>query len=242
MKKLYTLCAVILSSFAAMAQCTPDPSVTKPGLYPGVLPDAIVGTPYSQSCTLMVPLDTAIKYQGTTYNVRVDSASVVSMSDLPKGFSYVCNKTTRTWNGGERGCAKLMGDPVATDVGSYTVYVKVRTYFKIVGLPNQLDQLDSSTIDIKVVMPNALDEQMQLAGFKAYPNPAQNQLRLSLNRYQSDARFEVFNLMGQAFEVNTQLSGNTGEAILDISQLKPGVYIVKSNINGSSVQQKFIKE
>lgn len=242
MKRIYFIFSLVLMSLSGMAQCVPDATVTKPGLYPGKLPNAIVGNAYSQVATLMVPLDTALLYQGTLYNIRVDSATVVSMSDLPKGFAYECDKPSRTWNGGQRGCARLFGDPVATNVGSYVVYVKVRTFFKIIGLPNQFDQLDSSSIDFKVEMPNALQEVNQAVGLKAYPNPTKDELTLVLNKYNGQTQFEVYNSLGQKFELPQQNYSNTGEVKLNTQGLTPGVYFVKSSFEGTSSFVKFIKE
>jgi len=74
MKKIYLSLVALSLSMAALAQCTPDPSVTKPGISPAKLPDGIVGEPYSQVVTLLVPLDSTILYQGTPYNIRIDSA------------------------------------------------------------------------------------------------------------------------------------------------------------------------
>jgi len=45
MKKIYLSLVALSLSMAALAQCTPDPSVTKPGISPAKLPDGIVGEP-----------------------------------------------------------------------------------------------------------------------------------------------------------------------------------------------------
>lgn len=242
MKKLYIFIALATLTFAAFAQCTPNANVTKPGLYPNVLADAIAGQPYSEVATLMVPRDTSITYQGNLYNIKVDSATVTSISDLPPGFSYECDNPRRTWPGGGKGCARLFGNPLAINVGKYEVLVKVRTYFKIVGLPNQLDQYDSSTVDITIVLPNGVQEQFQQIGMKAYPNPVSNLLKVSINQYNLEGNMEVIDILGKNMGLTPTYSSNTGEVSFDVSSLVPGVYLVRREIEGQVYQTKFIKE
>jgi hypothetical protein len=226
-------------SFAQL--CTPDPTLTKPGLKPSKLPDGIVGTPYSQVATLVVPKDTVIVYTGNTYNVVVDSANVVGMSGLPLNFDYECNKPSKSWAGGERGCARLFGTPATSNIGTYKIYVKVRTYFKIVGLPNQLDQLDSSIIDFNIVSANAIQELNQSNGFSAYPNPCTNILTLKLNNFTSTGIYTIQNLIGESVETKPSISTNTGEITFDVSALKPGVYLIIGENEGTKFQSKFFK-
>ncbi|MDZ4666958.1 MAG: T9SS type A sorting domain-containing protein [bacterium] len=242
MKKIYLILALSAITFAGFAQCTPDPSVNKPGISPAKLADAIAGTPYSEVATLMVPKDTVFVYLGNTYNAVIDSATVVSISDLPAGFAYECDKVSRTWNGGSKGCARLYGNPLAVHVGKYEVVVKVRTFLKITGSPTQFDQLDSSTIDINIVLPNAIQEQFQYAGIKIFPNPVSNVLNVSINQYTSEGSYEIFDLLGQRFNLAPSYSSQTGEVKFDVSNLKPGVYVVKREVNGYIYQSKFVKE
>ncbi|MCG9881257.1 MAG: T9SS type A sorting domain-containing protein [Bacteroidia bacterium] len=242
MKKIYLSLFSLVLSFAAMAQCTPDASVTKPGISPFKLPDGVTGQPYSQVVTLMVPRDSSIMYQGNMYNVVIDSASVVSISDLPTGFGYEANKASRTWNGGERGCARLFGNPIASSVGDYVVKVKVRTFFKIVGLATPLDQLDSSTIDFRVVMGSSLNEINQAHKLVAYPNPAKEELNIELPIYSKQTSFSVFNLMGQNMNINSEISSQTNEVKFNISNLPSGIYMVYGLSDNKPYQARFIKE
>jgi hypothetical protein len=242
MKKIYLTLLFAMIGIMANAQCTPDPNYTKPGLYPNRMPDGIVGTWFEQTLTLIVPKDTQINYSGNLYNIKVDSATVVEISDLPSSFSYICDNARRTWAGGAKGCAKMTGIPMASDTGKIQIYVKVRTFFKIVGLSNQLDQLDSSTIDFLIKMPTALQELEKEAGLKAFPNPAQNILHVVVSNYNAKATYEIYNIMGQLFPTTTTYSPNTGEVTFNIGDLLPGVYFVKGENEGRTYQARFIKE
>lgn len=242
MKRILLFIAAVALSYIASAQCTPDSTLKKPGLKPDRLPNGIVGTLYGETVTLFVPLDTTIFFNGTYYKAIIDSASVVELTHMPVNFGYTCDKPSRTWKGGTRGCARLYGTPVTSDTGDYVIKVKVRTFFKVVGLPNQMDQLDSSTIDFKVVMPTALQEVQQSAGMKIYPNPAKNELVVEPGRYDLSARYAVYNLMGQEMSVTPEFYGNTGTVKFNLEQMPAGVYIIKSEAAGSSWQQRFVKE
>lgn len=242
MKKIYLTLLFAAAGFMASAQCTPDPTIKKPGLYPSKMPDGIVGTWFEATLTLVVPKDTQIVFSGTLYNVKIDSATVVGISDLPTGFTYIADNPRRTWAGGAKGCAKMTGMPLAVDTGNHKIYVKVRTFFKIVDLPSQLDQLDSSTIDFLLKMPTAVQELEQAAGLKAYPNPAQNVLYVEVSKYNSKVTYEIYNIVGQSFPITTNYSPNTGQVTFDISSLLPGVYFVRGENDGRTYQTRFIKE
>jgi|688.fasta_scaffold102130_3 hypothetical protein len=241
MKKIYLILFVLTLSIGAFAQCTPDPNVTKPGISPAKLPDGIVGVPYSQVITLIVPLDSTIVYQGNPYNVRIDSATVVSISDLPVGFGYEANKVSRTWNGGEKGCAKLFGNPISSSVGFYEVSVKVRTFFKIIGLPNQLDQLDSSIIDFRVVLGNSIQELSTAKRLIAYPNPVKDEINVELPQYSEASQFCIYNMMGQNMSLTPSYSSNTGEIKFNTSSLPSGMYLIHGQNNNKNYQVRFVK-
>jgi hypothetical protein len=103
MLKRITLFIALFASFQfAQAQCTPDPALTYPGISPNKLPNGIVGEAYSQVISLMVPLDTSVSLSGTVYNVRVDSASVISIENVPSNsircyFDYNEIETRPLW-------------------------------------------------------------------------------------------------------------------------------------------------
>ena len=117
MKKLILILSIIGAAHFAIAQCTPDPTLTYPGIKPAKLPDGIVGTAYSETVSLMVPLDTNLVYNGTPVTVRVDSARVIYISMLPHNFTYVTDKPTQTGGGGKKGCGVICGMPVVLGIG-----------------------------------------------------------------------------------------------------------------------------
>ena len=71
-----------------------------------------------------------------------------------------------------------------------------------------------------------------------YPNPAKDQINVSLSNNKAIAEMKITNLLGQ-YVSNTQYQGST----LDISALKAGIYLlVTSDISGNVYRSQFIKE
>jgi hypothetical protein len=243
MKKIFTVLVALAASFNLLAQpCTPDPALTYPGIMPTKLPNGMVGNPYSEVVSLMVPLDTSLVINGTPVTVRVDSARVIYISSLPKNFTYECDKPTQTWNGGAKGCAKITGTPEIGDDKKHVIWVKTQTWFKVVGLTNQFDQIDSSSIDFTVDAANSVNELKHLPKLVVYPNPVKEELTIALHQYDAAAHFEVYNLLGSKQSIQQQLNWNAGVATIATKELPSGVYFVKGFINGKEFQAKFIKE
>jgi hypothetical protein len=242
MKKLILILSIIGAAHFAIAQCTPDPTLTYPGIKPAKLPDGIVGTAYSETVSLMVPQDTNLIYNGTPVTVRVDSARVIYISMLPHNFSYVTDKPSQTWGGGKKGCAVISGMPDVIGIGKYAITVKTQTWFKVIGLSNTFDQIDSSSIDFEIRNANSVKEIAKAKSLKVYPNPAKEELIIELNQYDAKAYFEVYNILGSKLDVSYNLNSHTGMAKLNISELPNGVYFVRGKLNGNNYQAKFIKE
>ncbi|MDP1726506.1 MAG: T9SS type A sorting domain-containing protein [Bacteroidota bacterium] len=244
MKKLYIIIALLLPVLSAWAQpCTPDPTLTTPGIKPSKIPNGVLGISYSQVISLMVPLDTTVVWNSTAVNIKVDSATVIYLSDFPYGFTYECDKISRTWNGGQKGCARLFGMPDTNNLGDYKIWVKTRTYFKIVGITGNFDQIDSSAIDFTIQQwPLGLRESLKFQQLKMSPNPVINVISVEMDQYNSKAHFIISNILGQQFTIVPVFEPNTSEIKFDVSALPSGVYIIKSEIGNQIAQSRFVKE
>ncbi len=244
MKKLYIIIALLFPVLSVFAQpCTPDSTLTTPGIKPYKIPNGVLGVAYSQVISLMVPLDTTVVWSGTAVNIKVDSATVIYLSDFPSGFAYDCDKLSRTWNGGQKGCARLFGMPDTNNLGDYKIWVKTRTFFKIVGLSGNFDQIDSSAIDFTIQQwPIGLRESLKFKSLKMSPNPVTNLLSVEMDQYSSNAHFIISNILGQQFTIVPVFEPNTGDVKFDVSALPAGVYIIKSEIGNQIAQSRFIKE
>jgi hypothetical protein len=70
-----------------------------------------------------------------------------------------------------------------------------------------------------------------------YPNPASTSF--TIEAQSSVENVSVYNMLGQEVINSTP---NNQQAIIDISTLKTGVYIVKASINGVISSSRLVKE
>jgi len=241
MKKILLLTAAAFSLANIFAQpCIPKPDWNKPGISPGRLADAEVGVPYNQTITFVVPLDTSAVFNGTPYNVRIDSAKILYIKGYPEGFNYEADKQSLTYNGGTKGCAKLTGTATSSQTGNYSIWVKVDTWFKIVGLPNnQFEQIDSSQIDFKVVMPNTIRSLYDKKTISSFPNPVKNILTVDLNSYSNAVQARVYDILGNSIKIEP-IPGN--ELKYNTADLKSGIYFIEVKDGKNLYVIRFIKE
>ena len=139
----YTVTVTDAASHTAVAQvtttvincgnvCTPDPSVTQPGIYPSAsdsIPCIVRNVAYNFSLTFMN--FTTVSLAGTTFTM--DSLRIDSINNLPCNITWTTNKApNNTYGSGEVGCIKLSG--TTTDpVGQYKLDVAVTAYIHGLG-------------------------------------------------------------------------------------------------------------
>ena len=81
MKKLLFITVVILYTNASFGQCTPNTSISSPGIYPDEitnLPESFVGQPYFAQIDVLTPLDTSVSLSGINVNVTIDNIELTS--------------------------------------------------------------------------------------------------------------------------------------------------------------------
>jgi len=121
---------ILLSAFALMltlsqaqAQCTPDVSITTPGIYPDTITNLPLGTVnvfYDTDIQLRILTDTTI---APGLDVTVIDITVDSVGGLPAGFSYACNPVNCVFEAGTNGCIRLSGTNANAGVYDLSVYV-----------------------------------------------------------------------------------------------------------------------
>ena len=107
--------------------------------------------------------------------------------------------------------------------------------FAVTGLnanPAQEAQLGNAVIVPNQLAVTSFDKPV----FSTFPNPAEHFLNIESD--QNIESLSVFNMIGQQI-YNEQLQKNT--AVLDVSELQTGMYIVKASINGKSATSRIIK-
>ncbi|NMD01222.1 MAG: T9SS type A sorting domain-containing protein [Bacteroidales bacterium] len=75
-----------------------------------------------------------------------------------------------------------------------------------------------------------------------YPNPAYNNLTLEVVDVDvNTAQFEIYDLMGRKLEIEAKNTFGNSQFQFDVSGLKQGIYILRSKINGLTINQRFTK-
>jgi len=252
MKKRLLLAAVaFLTSLSVSAQCTADPQYTEPGVYPDSatgMVAACIDVPYSETITIIVPVDTTAIIFGLPVTLPFDSV-VVSSWDWGglTGFTYACSSPDNIFSpvdgcafeGDKTGCILVEGNPTVGDIGSYQQTITTDAYLQGNPLGNP------STVIVDYYYIQVIDCGLGLypmtnSKFLVYPNPAKSVITLNgLNGIDVES-ISVTDMSGKLFE---SYSNVTGAALdMDIEYLESGMYFVTINYNGTSEVVKFIKE
>ncbi|MGB0914632.1 MAG: T9SS type A sorting domain-containing protein [Crocinitomicaceae bacterium] len=129
MKKLLIalLSIFCLGTLSIQAQCVIDYTQTQPGIYPDTLPNGMVGVPYSEGITFVMPLDTS-GFDFTNFYIQ-------SISGLPFGLNWQCNSPGTNCNydpqADQYGCMEVYGTPLMA--GTYPLDVTVIATLNVLG-------------------------------------------------------------------------------------------------------------
>jgi len=253
MKKLILLFTVIIFSFNNVnAQCSPNFLFTAlgfPGVYPpelaipGVpmvgISDGIVGSPYSQTLTLVVLEDTTMDIASFLPATAVSAMSLAGISTvmslnvnhvvydvggLPNGLNYTCDQSACQYASGVDGCILIDGTP--TQGGTFPVPVNMTVNVQIPAIPNPIPGLPpilpSTAMDLPAFP--AVEYDLLISGgtavtdfkssdFTLFPNPTTNTTTLSLT---TTADVKIYNVLG--------------EVVLNYSSVKNTLNIKKSDL------------
>lgn len=258
--KKISLLFVIVLSFAniVQAQCTPNFLFTVlglPGVYPPELPisgvpmvgvsDGIVGSPYSQTLTLVVLEDTIMDVASFLPAAVVSAMSLASIptvlslginhvafdvTGLPNGLSYTCDKSNCEYPSGIEGCVLINGTP--NQLGSFAVPVSMTINAQIpaitdpvlgttifAGMAVELPSFSTVEYDLLVAGSTVIDEVDNYI-LKISPNPTANEATLSLD-LMSDV--VVFNVLGKQVFKSVSIQG---VCVLSKADLGKGIFYI----------------
>lgn len=247
MKKLILIISLLTFGFQinlAKAQCTPDSAIYAAGgyLFPAKIPFATAGVHYSQVLTFKIPHDSTV----SGINVHIDSAQLLNIYGIPSGYGYQCNKPNCAWAGGTIGCALLSGVSDSTKIGSYTMYVYVKTWVEIGNTPplTSSQRIDTSSYTFKVLSATGIFEVTPYQQLKVYPNPVNNILSIELNDVKTlHNTLEVFDATGRkvfAKEFSKPSVYTTTENV-DLSNFPSGIYSVLLTTDAGVSVKKVVK-
>ena len=238
---LLTITTILLTNMS-YSQCSPDLTITSPGIYPDEitnLPEAFVGQPYLAQIDVLTPLDTSVSLSGLNVNVTIDNIELTSVTGLPNNFNYSCNPPSCIFPGGTYACAQLFStsDPTSADIGYYPITMTTSTLainIPLIGSLTQVDTVDYYYIDIS----NTASTMQPITPFTfevkdVYPNPTNSKANFQFVVGKNEiVEFFIINSLGQTVNYK-QLQSNFGvnKIELDLSHLSSGLhtYILKTD-------------
>lgn len=190
---------------------------------------------YLEASTYVEPTglnDSDLTFEGNVSAHTLDGAynvvAFIKALDPNSGWATVVNETT---------ALTATGDFSVSATGTQLAAGLVIQYgFAVTGVP--ADPANENALGSVVVGEKATAnvEQQLFEGFKLYPNPASSILNISNNNTIEKA--SIHNLLGQTVR---RVSINDVKATIDVSDLTPGIYIVKVSNGTNEISQKFIK-
>ena len=164
---------------------------------------------------------------------------VVDVKNYPAGFNYTCNVSSCTWPGGGKGCVVFAGMPTILHSYHYEIKLFVKTFFKIKGLDQQLNRIDSSIIDYYTAGKSGVSENVLRQAFNMYPNPAKTSVEIELGNMASDnTEIIIYDVAGKILIKKATLSND--KQLIDLSALPKGLYFVAVSGNEKQQTQKLI--
>jgi hypothetical protein len=247
MKRLFFTLLLAASFSTAWAQvCTPDTSIKQPGLYPRQLPNATVGTNYSEVVQFKFPSDTS--YSG--FPIKIDSVRIDSVSGMPSGFSYTCSSSGCLYKGGGNGCVIFAGAPASSQQGHYTlnVHALAKVESNLIDTPFWVPYND--TLSFNVVHNTGI---FQPAGYQVplsfsingnYPNPFDYVTNIVYTSPSAgQVVFKVYDILGNVI-YKQNYSAESGENTLtyDRTGVRSGLYLYSLQFGDRVITRRMMIE
>lgn len=238
MKYLASILLFLIGQIALAQNCTPDQSITEPGIYPSFLDTGMVGASYSHTLQILAVKDTNVIFNGTPITATVDSVKLNDIQGLPPSFSYGCEPNGCVYTSASVGCAILQGNPDQSEQGEHPLKIIVTSYarygsFKL-PVKDTLDNFvlvieDSSTTSIRSLNDLSLD---------ISPNPnSGSSIKVSVNSIANKAL--IYNASGTL--VKEFSIANKKRFDLDISDISSGVYSIFVESDAGILHEKLLR-
>jgi hypothetical protein len=161
----------------------------------------------------------AIEIDNSTTHV----AATITANEIGFGFTY-------QWLDCDNGNAEIEG---ATDVS----FTAAQNGSYAVAITNQSCTVTSECVEITSLGISATEQQLIA---NAFPNPFNDQLKITISELNSNSSVEIFNITGQLVSSNT--FNNQSTIYLNLSDLSKGSYILKITSNNKQHIQQLIKQ
>lgn len=248
-KKLLTAILFSAISMYGFAQCTPDVTITQPGVYPdsatGLAP-GLVGVAYSQVMQIRTFYDSLVVIPPGTNstNFRLDYIEITGITGFPVGITYACNPATCEFQELSNGCVLMSGTP--TTAGTYPLTVNLIAYGTLTQLGNlSFNQpfvvdyyfINIGTTGIAEILPND-----KFAVLQNNPNPFNDKSSIYFNSVKTDdVSFRVFNMLGAEIFSNTiKAKKGTNTIVVDADKFLPGIYFYTLNNGVHTITKRMV--
>lgn len=249
LRKLLITIFLASATFFAKAQCTPDPTITDPGVYPDSATGLAVGTvgvPYNQVIQVRTFQDTVVTIAPFgTINFRLDSITITGVSGLPPGLTYACNPGTCKFLANSNGCLLISGTPVTA--GIYPITVDVMAKGKITSLGNiAYSQPQTVTYYTIVIDTNSgvmeLLPKDKLSMSQNLPNPFRDKSVIYFNSpLTGKTDFKVYNILGKVvFSDVISAKRGINTYTLDAAKFNSGIYMYSITSGNATVTRRMV--
>lgn len=232
---LISLLASLTFTYVSAQNCSPDNSITEPGVYPEQPDTAFAGNAYSFVFQILAIKDTTTMFNGQTVSADIDSVTIDNVIGLPDGFTYNCEPNRCAFTHTAVGCLKLTGNPTASQTGVYDIKIATTAYASL-GL-FKLPVRDTAEGYSLIIVGEAsvLDKTSDVVSI--YPNPSVMGKFLVATKAPATV-IQLTDIQGKV--VNFSLTESNNAYNFDISSLPRGVYFVNLEIDYKTYTYKII--
>jgi Secretion system C-terminal sorting domain len=229
--------------------CQPDTTITIPGIYPDSatgIAEARVNQAYNQTITIVVPADTLVVIiAGPPQEVFIDSIIVDSVIGAPVWLTVACSPSDCKFIGGGSACIEFSGTPPSGEAGKvYPLSFVTRTHgrlksFPQIPLPAQVDTVFNYYF-LKVNFPIGINASDNLNSWGLTPNPVKEVLTINFNEIILENKsYQILDFTGKVIRSGVLSQANT--QVIQVNELKNGIYFLQINGDNVSEIRKFIK-
>lgn len=230
------------------ASCTPDFTITEPGLSPpdSLFPCIIRNEEFNEVLNFK-------NYDSVEINqnkFKLESLKILKIKDMPEGIYWETNKNDSTFNNKENGCIRFVGI-TSSNTGHYEldimVAVKIDGFdFPITmsakerGLVFTLTVINAGDSCIKKISTSIEDifySKNKILEPVIFPNPVNHFLNISIySDHSQSAELYIFDLSGKLIQTyNNELITGMNLLTLETTHLQKGMYFLQIHTKSMGV-------
>lgn len=238
--KRVLLCSSLFISIVMLSvaqNCTPNSTITEPGVYPEQPDTAFVDVAYDFSFQILAIKDTTVLFAGQTITANIDSVRVDNVIGLPSNFNYTCNPTSCTFNWRAVGCVNVKGNPTKNQAGVYDLKIATTAFASsgILKIPTP-DTTEGYQLVIQGDGSASIFEPKKDI-VAIYPNPSSDGI-FQLTAKEEPSSIRITDLQGK----NIVFEGysTNGTTTIDISNTTRGIYLLTLKVGEHYYTKKII--